>query len=42
MHRRETRLEKEVEVCATNLAIKTKCMSINVKNGVEWGECEDM
>jgi hypothetical protein len=26
-----TRIEKEVEICATNLANKTKCMSTNAK-----------
>jgi hypothetical protein len=26
-----TRIEKEGEVCATNLANKTKCMSTNAK-----------
>jgi hypothetical protein len=29
MHMRETRIEKEVEICATNLANETKCMSTN-------------
>jgi hypothetical protein len=29
MHMRETRIEKEVEIYATNLANKTKCMSTN-------------
>jgi hypothetical protein len=28
---RGTRIEKEVEICATNLANKTKCMSTNAK-----------
>jgi hypothetical protein len=28
---RGTRLETEVEICATNLANKTKCMSTNAK-----------
>jgi hypothetical protein len=28
---RGTRIEKEVEICATNLANKTKCMSKNTK-----------
>jgi hypothetical protein len=31
MHRRGTRVEMEVEICATNLAKKTECMSINAK-----------
>jgi hypothetical protein len=35
MHMRGTRIEKEVEICATNLANKTKCMSTNAK---KWGE----
>jgi hypothetical protein len=26
-----TRVEKEVEICATNIANKTKCRSINAK-----------
>jgi hypothetical protein len=30
-----TRIEKEVETCATNLANKTKCMSISAK---KWGK----
>jgi hypothetical protein len=31
-----TGIEKEVEICATNIAIKTKCMSTNAtKRGVE-------
>jgi hypothetical protein len=29
---RETRIEKEVEICATNLANKTKCTSTNPKS----------
>jgi hypothetical protein len=29
---RGTRIEKEVEICATNLTNKTKCMRINAKN----------
>jgi hypothetical protein len=33
MHRRGTRIGKKVEICATNLANKTKCMSTNAK---EW------
>jgi hypothetical protein len=34
-----TRIEKEIEVCATNLASKTKCMSTNAK---KWKKmCED-
>jgi hypothetical protein len=32
---RGTRIEKEVEICATNLANKTKCMSTNAK---KWGK----
>jgi hypothetical protein len=40
MHMRGTRIEMEVEICATNLANKTKCMSTNVK---KWGKkSEDM
>jgi hypothetical protein len=35
MHMRETRIEKEVEICATNLANKIKCMNTNAK---KWGE----
>jgi hypothetical protein len=31
----ETGIDKEVEICATNLANKTKCMSTNAK---KWGE----
>jgi hypothetical protein len=35
-----TRVEKEVEICATNLANKTKCMNTNAK---KWGKIyEDM
>jgi hypothetical protein len=30
-HMRRTRREKEVEICATNLTNKTKCMSTNAK-----------
>jgi hypothetical protein len=30
---RRTRIEKEVEICATNLTNKTKFMSTNTKNG---------
>jgi hypothetical protein len=37
---RGTRIENEVEICATNLANKTKFMSINAK---KWGKiCEDI
>jgi hypothetical protein len=32
---RGTGIEKEVEICATNLANKTKCMSTSAK---KWGE----
>jgi hypothetical protein len=32
---RGTRIEKEVEMCSTNLANKTKCMNTNAK---KWGE----
>jgi hypothetical protein len=32
---RGTRIEKEVEIYATNLANKTKCMSTHAKN---WGK----
>jgi hypothetical protein len=36
---RGTRIEKEVEICATNLANKTKCMSTNPN---KWEKiCED-
>jgi hypothetical protein len=40
MHMGGTRIEKEVEICATNVANKTKRMSTNAK----WGKkiCEDM
>jgi hypothetical protein len=31
MHMHGTRIENEVEICATNLANKTKCMSTNEK-----------
>jgi hypothetical protein len=31
---RGTRIEKEVEICATNLANKTKCMGINGKEKI--------
>jgi hypothetical protein len=31
MHMRGTWTEKEVEICATNLANKSKCMNINAK-----------
>jgi hypothetical protein len=31
MHMRETRIEKEVDICVTNLANKTKCMSTNAE-----------
>jgi hypothetical protein len=37
---RGTEIEKEVEICATNLANKTKCMSTHAK---KWEKnCEDM
>jgi hypothetical protein len=38
---RGTRIKKEVEICATNPAHKTKCMSTNAK---KWGKnvCEVM
>jgi hypothetical protein len=36
---RGTRIEKEVEICATNLANKIKCVSTNAK---KWKKCEDM
>jgi hypothetical protein len=40
MHRLGTRIEKEVEICATNLANKTKCRSTNAK---KWKKnCEDI
>jgi hypothetical protein len=32
---RGTRIEKEVEIYATNLANKTKCMSSNVQEKME-------
>jgi hypothetical protein len=35
MHMGRTRIEKEVEIYATNLANKTKCMSANAK---KWGK----
>jgi hypothetical protein len=38
---RRTRMEKEVEICATNLANKTKCMSTNT-NKLGEKSCEDM
>jgi hypothetical protein len=35
-----TRIEKEVEICATNLVNKAKCMSTNAK---KWKtSCEEM
>jgi hypothetical protein len=34
MHMRRTRIRNEVEICARNLANKTKCMSTNAK---KWG-----
>jgi hypothetical protein len=37
---RGTGIENEVEICATNLANKTKCMSTHAK---KWEKiCEDM
>jgi hypothetical protein len=37
---RGTGIEKEVEICATNITNKTKCMSTNA---MKWGNiCEDM
>jgi hypothetical protein len=37
---RETGIEKEVEICATNLTNKTKCMSTYA---MKWGRnCEDV
>jgi hypothetical protein len=35
-----TRMEKEVEICATNLTNKRKCMSTNAKKLEKI--CEDM
>jgi hypothetical protein len=35
-----TRIEKEVEICATNLANKTKCKSMNAKEMEKL--CEDI
>jgi hypothetical protein len=35
-----TEIEKEVEICATNLANKTKCMSTKAKKWKYF--CEDM
>jgi hypothetical protein len=36
----ETGIEKEAEICATNLANKTKCVSTSAK---KWKKnCEDM
>jgi hypothetical protein len=37
---RQTKIQKEVEICATNLANKTKCMSTNAKKWEHF--CEDM
>jgi hypothetical protein len=35
-----TGTEKEVEICATNITNKIKCMSTNA---IKWGKnCEDM
>jgi hypothetical protein len=31
MHMRGSRIEKQVEICATNLANKAKCMNTNAK-----------
>jgi hypothetical protein len=31
MHMSGTRIEKDVEICATNLTDKTKCLSTNAK-----------
>jgi hypothetical protein len=31
MHMRGNRIEKQVEICATNLANKSNCMSNNAK-----------
>jgi hypothetical protein len=31
MHMIGTKIEKEVQICATNLANETKCMSTNAK-----------
>jgi hypothetical protein len=40
MHMRGTRIEKELEICATNLANETKWMSTNAK---KWKTiCADM
>jgi hypothetical protein len=39
---RRTRIEYELEICATNLAKKTKCMTTNVKKRGENEHCEDM
>jgi hypothetical protein len=40
MHMHGTRIEMEVEICATNLAQETKCMSTNAKKMKKI--CEDM
>jgi hypothetical protein len=34
-HAHATKIEKEVKICATNLANKTKCMSTNAR---KWGK----
>jgi hypothetical protein len=35
-----TEIEKDVEICATNITNKTKCMNTNA---LKWGkDCEDM
>jgi hypothetical protein len=40
MHMRGTGIEKEVEIYATNITNKTKCMNASAK---KWGKnCEDM
>jgi hypothetical protein len=37
---RGTEMVKEVEICATNITNKTKCMTANA---MKWGKiCEDM
>jgi hypothetical protein len=40
MHMRGTGIEKDVEICTTNITNKPKCLSTNAK---KWKEkCEDM
>jgi hypothetical protein len=39
---RGTRIEKEVEICATHLAIKTTCMSTNTKKYRMMGKVQNL